>query len=149
MRRSRSPLLFSKPCVGPLFERDRQDVKIRFRFCERNKTSAAELQKFADQKQQFDIKVFPGRFEDNIDNVRNACPDGFTFTLIDPTGWNIESNIIFDFLRALKGEFLFNFMAEEVNRHAGWDGIVASFGKFLANPAWKGEFEAQPPGRQK
>jgi hypothetical protein len=78
--------------------------------------------------------------------IRFACRDGFTFTFIDPTGWNVESGKVFDFLRILNGEFLFNFMAEEVNRHAGWDGVAESVGRFLADPDWKGAFEALPDG---
>lgn len=60
-----------------------------------------------------------------------------------PAG-NAQFGKIFDFLRNLNGEFLFNFMAEEVNRHAGWDGVAQSVGRFLADPAWKAAFEALP-----
>ncbi|WP_152465967.1 hypothetical protein [Sulfitobacter sp. THAF37] len=45
---------------------------------------------------------------------------------------------------AWNGEFLFNVMAEEVNRHADWDGVAASVGRFLADPTWKNAFEAMP-----
>lgn len=124
----------------------RTDLKVRFRFCERNPTSVAKLKEFAIQKPEFDIQVFSGAFEDNLDGIRSACRDGFTFTFIDPTGWNVESKKVFDFLRALNGEFLFNFMAEEVNRHAGWDGVAESVGRFLADPAWKASFEAMTEG---
>lgn len=127
-----------------LLEMGRPGLKVRFRFCERNPASVAKLTQFAAQKSEFDIKVFSGSFEDNLDGIRSACRDGFTFTFIDPTGWNVVSGKVFDFLRALNGEFLFNFMAEEVNRHAGWDGVAESVGRFLADPAWKAAFEALP-----
>lgn len=129
-----------------LMDMGRPGLKVRFRFCERNPASVAKLQQFAAQKPEFDIRVFSGAFEDNLDGIRSACRDGFTFTFIDPTGWNVESGKIFDFLRNLNGEFLFNFMAEEVNRHAGWDGVAQSVGRFLADPAWKAAFEALPEG---
>ena len=129
-----------------LLDMGRPGLKVRFRFCERNPASVAKLQQFAAQKPEFDIRVFSGAFEDNLDGIRSACRDGFTFTFIDPTGWNVESGKIFDFLRNLNGEFLFNFMAEEVNRHAGWDGVAQSVGRFLADPAWKAAFEALPEG---
>lgn len=129
-----------------LLDMGRPGLKVRFRFCERNPASVAKLQQFAAQKPEFDIRVFSGAFEDNLDGIRSACRDGFTFTFIDPTGWNVESSKIFDFLRSLNGEFLFNFMAEEVNRHAGWDGVAQSVGRFLADPAWKAAFEALPEG---
>ena len=124
----------------------RTGLKVRFRFCERNPASVAKLKEFAAQKPEFDIQVFSGAFEENLDGIRSACRDGFTFTFIDPTGWNVESSKVFDFLRALNGEFLFNFMAEEVNRHAGWDGVAESVGRFLADPAWKASFEAMTEG---
>lgn len=124
----------------------RTGLKVRFRFCERNPISVAKLKEFATQKPEFDIQVFSGAFEENLDGIRSACRDGFTFTFIDPTGWNVESSKVFDFLRALNGEFLFNFMAEEVNRHAGWDGVAESVGRFLADPAWKASFEAMTEG---
>ena len=129
-----------------LLDMGRTGLKVRFRFCERDPTSVAKLRAFAAKKPEFDIQVFSGPFEDNLDEIRSACQDGFTFTFIDPTGWNVESGKVFEFLRSLNGEFLFNFMAEEVNRHAGWDGVAASVGRFLADPAWKDAFEARPEG---
>lgn len=129
-----------------LLDMGRTGLKVRFRFCERNLASVAKLREFAAEKPEFDIQVFSGPFEDNLDGIRSVCQDGFTFTFIDPTGWNVESAKVFEFLRSLNGEFLFNFMAEEVNRHAGWDGVVASVGRFLADPAWKDAFEAMPEG---
>jgi three-Cys-motif partner protein len=129
-----------------LIDMGRSGLKVRFRFCERNAASVAKLREFAAQKSEFDIQVFSGAFEDNLDGIRSACRDGFTFTFIDPTGWNIDSSKVFEFLRNLNGEFLFNFMAEEVNRHAGWDGVAESVGRFLADPSWKPAFEALPNG---
>lgn len=129
-----------------LLDMGRPGLKVRFRFCERNSASVAKLKEFAAQRPEFDIEVFSGSFEDNLDGIRSACRDGFTFTFIDPTGWNVESSKVFDFLRNLNGEFLFNFMAEEVNRHAGWDGVAESVGRFLADPAWRAAFEAMPEG---
>lgn len=123
------------------------NLKVRFRFCERNPESIAKLQAFAASKTDFDIRVFSGAFEDNLGKIRAACSDirdSFTFTFIDPTGWNVDSRPIFAFLKELRGEVLFNFMSEHVNRHAGWDGVAASVGRFLADPAWRPAFEALP-----
>ena len=33
-------------------------------------------------------------------------------------------------------------MSEHVNRHAGWDGVAMSVGRFLADPNWRPAFEA-------
>jgi hypothetical protein len=104
----------------------------------------ARLKDYAEKHSRFEIHVFPGLFEDNLTGISNACRDGFTFTFIDPTGWDIRSEPVFAFLKARRGEFLLNFMAEHVNRHAGWDQVSASFGRFLADPGWKDEFMALP-----
>ena len=122
----------------------RSGLEVRYRFCERNPTSADKLRQFAADRQEFDIQVFQGSFEDNIDAIGLSCRDGFTFTFIDPTGWDIESERVFAFLKDLNGEFLFNFMAEEVNRHAGWDVVAESFGRFLADQAWTEKFSGLP-----
>ena len=122
----------------------RAGLRVRYRFCERDSDSFVKLRRFAAERQEFDIQVFQGSFEDNIDEIAIACRNGFTFTFIDPTGWNVESEKVFSFLKALDGEFLFNFMAEEINRHAGWDGVSKSFGRFLADPDWEREFQKLP-----
>ena len=63
-------------------------LKVRFRFCERDPDSFARLQAFASENSKFDIKVFPGAFEDNLGAIEAACQDisgSFTFTFVDPT----------------------------------------------------------------
>ena len=123
------------------------NLRVRFRFCERDPVSFAKLQAFAEQKSDFDIKVFCGSFEDNLKQIHAQCSDirdSFTFTFIDPTGWNVDSRPVFSFLKDLRGEVLFNFMTEHVNRHASWDGVAESVGRFLADPAWRPAFEARP-----
>lgn len=127
----------------------RPGLRVRFRFCELNPNSVAKLQAFAASKPEFDIKVFPGAFEDNLAAIQAACHDirdSFTFTFIDPTGWDVDSRQIFAFLKELRGEVLFNFMSEHVNRHAGWEGVSASVGRFLADPGWRPTFEALGEG---
>lgn len=119
-------------------------LKVRFCFCERRPEAVARLRDYAQKHSRFEIHVFPGSFEDNLEGIAKACRDGFTFTFIDPTGWDIRSEPVFEFLKALRGEFLLNFMAEHVNRHAGWDQVSASFGRFLADPDWRDEFAALP-----
>lgn len=120
-------------------------LKIRFCFCERRPEAIARLKSYAAHHSRFEIHVFPGRFEENLVEIARVCRDGFTFTFIDPTGWDIRSGAVFEFLRTSRGEFLLNFMAEHVNRHAGWDQVATSFGRFLADPDWQEEFAALPP----
>lgn len=119
-------------------------LKIRFCFCERRPEAVAQLRDYAKSHNRFEINVFEGAFEDNLADIAKACRDGFTFTFIDPTGWDIRSEPVFEFLKATRGEFLLNFMAEHVNRHAGFSSVAASFGRFLADPDWKDEFNALP-----
>lgn len=119
-------------------------LRIRFCFCERRLDAVARLKTYAEKHSRFEIHVFEGSFEDNLTGIADACRDGFTFTFIDPTGWDIRSEPVFEFLQARNGEFLLNFMSEHVNRHAGWDQVSASFGRFLADPDWKDEFIELP-----
>jgi three-Cys-motif partner protein len=121
-------------------------LKIRFCFCERKPESAARLRDYAATKNAFEIHVFEGAFEDNLDQISAKLPDGFTFTFIDPTGWNIQNEKVFQFLRERNGEFLLNFMSDHINRHARYEDVSASFGRFLANPAWADDFNQLPDG---
>ncbi len=119
-------------------------LKIRFCFCERRPEAVARLREYAAENKRFEIYVFQGAFEDNLGGIASACRTGFTFTFIDPTGWNIRSEPVFKFLKSMNGEFLINFMSEHVNRHAGWEQVAESFGRFLADPDWKVEFDTLP-----
>ena len=122
----------------------RSGLKVRFCFCERDLQSAEKLRRYAEKKGAFEIHVFPGAFEDNLHNVAAACKGGFTFTFIDPTGWKIDSGPVLEFLSQRHGEVLFNFMAEDINRHARYEGVSRSVGRFLAAQDWKDEFNALP-----
>ena len=120
------------------------DLKVRFCFCERDLRSAEKLRHYAEKKKAFEIHVFPGTFEDNLHYVAAACKGGFTLTFIDPTGWNVDSGPVLEFLSRRRGEVLLNFMAEDINRHVGYEGVSRSVGRFLAAPDWKDEFNALP-----
>ena len=119
-------------------------LRIRIFLCERRKQAVAELQRYAADNSRFDTQIFHGTFEDNLDNIASACGDGFTFSFIDPTGWNIRSGPILEFLRKQNGEFLLNFMSEHINRHAEFPMIGDSIGRFLADPDWESDFDALP-----
>ena len=120
-------------------------LKIRFCLCEKRADAVAELRRYAKRKGNLEIRVFHGSFEDSLDQIAGACRDGFTFTFIDPTGWNVRSEPVLEFLRRQNGEFLLNFMAEHVNRHAEYSKVAASFGRFLADPDWEADFNSLPP----
>lgn len=119
-------------------------LKVRFCLCEKSTARAARLTDYAQKRSTVEIKVFSGLFEDNLEEIGKAIPDGFTFTFLDPTGWNIRNDDVFRFLKERKGEFLLNFMAEPINRHAGFEGVALSFGRFLADPSWSEDFLLLP-----
>ncbi|MBB5220377.1 three-Cys-motif partner protein [Amaricoccus macauensis] len=119
-------------------------LKLRFCFCELDPEATNRLRTYAQSKGNYEIHVFQGRFEDNLDAVASKIPDGFTFTFIDPTGWDIRTEDIFQFLRRQKGEFLLNFMADHINRHSEHPPVEGSFGRFLADPRWKARWASLP-----
>ncbi len=121
-----------------------EGLRIRFCFCEKRLKAIDKLRQYAEQHGRFEIHIFHGSFEDHLEGIAAVCSDGFTFTFIDPTGWNIHSAPIFEFLKNQNGEFLLNFMAEHVNRHAKYLNVSNSFGRFLADPDWEDDFNSLP-----
>lgn len=119
-------------------------LKIRFCFCEKKKSSFEKLTDYAEKQSRFDINIFHGPFEDNLNNIRAICSNGFTFTFIDPTGWDIGSKEIFQFLEKLGGEALINFMSNDINRFTDFEKVAAAYGRLLADPSWKDEFNGLP-----
>ncbi|MBB4590409.1 three-Cys-motif partner protein [Rhizobium leguminosarum] len=127
-----------------LEERGARNLTIRFFFCEKNTKRFQRLEAYAKQQRDLEIRVFHGSFEDHLGVIADACTTGFTFTFIDPTGFNLRSIEIAQFLARTRGEFLLNFMAEHINRHAGWAGVEEAYGRLLADPGWREAFEALP-----
>lgn len=119
-------------------------LKIRFCFCEQRPEAVARLREYAASKGRFEIHIFEGAFEDNLNAIAAKLTDGFTFTFIDPTGWNIRNEEVFRFLREQDGEFMLNFMSDHINRHAEYHEVAASFGRFLADAEWADEFARLP-----
>ncbi len=119
-------------------------LKIRFCFCEKHPDRVARLREYANTRSSFEIHIFEGAFEDNLECISAKLPDGFTFTFIDPTGWNIRNEEVFRFLRHQRGEFMLNFMSDHINRHATYAEVAASFGRFLADAQWEDEFAKLP-----
>ncbi|WP_064697203.1 three-Cys-motif partner protein TcmP [Rhizobium aegyptiacum] len=127
-----------------LEERGARNLTIRFFFCEKNNKRFQHLEAYAKQQRDLEIRVFHGSFEDHLSVIADACATGFTFTFIDPTGFNLRSIEIAQFLARTRGEFLLNFMAEHINRHAGWAGVEEAYGRLLADASWRQAFEALP-----
>ena len=119
-------------------------LNIRFCLCERRSEAVAHLREYAAKQTGVEIRIFEGAFEDNLDAIAANLLDGFTFTFIDPTGWNIRNKEVFRFLRDRRGEFLLNFMSDHINRHAPYSQVAASFGRFLADADWADEYAQLP-----
>ena len=119
-------------------------LKIRFCFCEKRKSAFEKLARYAQQQKRFEIHIFHGSFETHLDRIGNVCSDGFTFTFIDPTGWDIDSQRIFEFLKKQKGEALINFMSNDINRFPNFEKVAAAYGRLLADPSWKDDFNNLP-----
>ena len=122
----------------------KKGLKIRFCFCEKRRTAFNELAAYANDQKRFDINVFHGSFEDNLEGIAKVCSDGFTFTFIDPTGWNLDSRKIFKFLKERNGESLINFMSNDINRFPDFDKVAEAYGRLLADPSWKSDFNKLP-----
>lgn len=119
-------------------------LKIKFCFCEKRKDRFAELQAYSEKHKKFDIHVFHGPFEENILEIEKVCGDGFTFSFIDPTGWDIDSERIFAYLKRRQGDAIINFMSNDINRFPNFESVSEAYGRLLADPAWKSDFERMP-----
>ena len=119
-------------------------LKIRFCFCEKRKLAFKKLTEYSKEQKRFDIHLFHGSFEDNLAEIGKVCNDGFTFSFIDPTGWNLDSRKIFKFLKERKGEALINFMSNDINRFTDFESVSGAYGRFLADPLWKDDFSSLP-----
>jgi len=126
--------------------RPSQALKVRFCLCEKDPKAAGELRQYAKQRGEFEIHVFEGAFESNLDDIGKVVSDGFTFTFIDPTNWVVRINDVCGFLKRSRGEFLFNFMTEEVSRHSVNPKVAHQFGDFVGDPKWEKTAKQLPAG---
>lgn len=114
--------------------------KLRFLLCERDPEAFKRLSAYAAKKIGIEIKVFSGCFEDNLEAIRAAC-EGFTFSFIDPKGWNLRSAEIAGFLASVRGDFLLNYMEHPISRHNSYRAVHASFSRLLDDADWDGKIE--------
>lgn len=121
-------------------------LKVRFYLCEKDPDAVARLRTYAQRKDDIEIYVFEGPFEDNLDQIARCIPDGFTFTFIDPTNWVVRIDEVCGFLKSRSGEFLFNFMTEEVSRHSVNPKVAHQFGDFVGDPNWEDTAKQLPAG---
>ncbi len=121
-------------------------LKLRFCLCEKDPVAAKQLRAYAQRNDDFEIYVFEGAFEDNLEQIEQRIPDGFTFTFIDPTNWVVRIEDVCRFLSGRTGEFLFNFMTEEVGRHSVNPKVAHQFGDFVGDSEWEETAKKLPQG---
>ncbi len=121
-------------------------LKVRFCLCEKDPEAFTQLSEFADRQSNIELHVFEGAFEDNLDAISARIPDGFTFTFIDPTNWVVRIADVSRFLKSQQGEFLFNFMTEEVARHSVNPKVAHQFGAFVGDAEWQKTARELPEG---
>lgn len=121
-------------------------LKVRFCLCEKDPAAVMRLRGYAERNKQFEIHVFDGEFENNLEKISACIPDGFTFTFIDPTNWVVRIEDVCGFLKGRTGEFLFNFMTEEVSRHSVNPKVAHQFGEFVGDPNWQDTAKQLPDG---
>jgi hypothetical protein len=63
-----------------------------------------------------ETKALPGRFEEQVGEVRRYVGNDFSLTFIDPTGWSFDLQALAPLLQHCPGEVLVNFMYEHFNR---------------------------------
>lgn len=118
----------------------RKRCRVRFCLCEKEPARVERLRRFAAQQDGIEIHVFEGPFETRLNDIAATCATGFTFTFIDPTGFNLGSRQIADFLARKDGDFLLNFISEHINRYPTVDGVRDTFGRLLADTDWPTRF---------
>lgn len=117
---------------------------VRFCLCEKDPQRFQRLKHYAESQRDLDIHVFEGAFEKKLGNIAAVCSNGFSFTFIDPTGFNLGSLEIADFLARQNGEFLLNFMSEHINRYPTVESVQGTFGRLLAATDWRARFDTLP-----
>jgi len=125
-----------------LLELNKERFIVRFIFCEKRKARHQELLKAVADDKDVEIHCIHGEFEDNLGEISGLCKNDFTFTFIDPTGFNIRTKEIASFLGARYGEFLLNYMADHVNRFVEREGLEDAYGSLLADPKWYGRINS-------
>ena len=111
-------------------------LQVRFIFCESNRSRHAKLVGAVSDDKDVEIHCLHGRFEEKLDEIFDKCRDGFTFSFIDPNGFKLYTQEISEYLRRLRGEFLWNYMADHANRFVTREGLEDAYGTLLADQEW-------------
>jgi len=117
-------------------------VHFKCLFIEKDPAAFKELEGFASQIQDIELKLINGAFENHIDDIRNFVGRDFSLIFIDPTGWTGFPFEKIHPLFNLRGEILINFMYDHINRFLDHPSpeIAAGFNELFGAdwfPKWK------------
>jgi three-Cys-motif partner protein len=94
----------------------------------------------------FEIRTFPGKFEDAVPNIRSFIGTSFPLIFIDPTGWTGYPFMkIAPFFPQPKCEVLINFMYSFVIRFLTHpdEKVTGSLDPILGGPGWKDRLDSE------
>jgi three-Cys-motif partner protein len=89
--------------------------RLRCLFVEKGRSAFQKLSA-ATASADLEAKALPGRFEEQIGEVRRFVGNDFSLTFVDPTGWSFDLQAMAPLLQHRPGEVLVNFMYEHFNR---------------------------------
>jgi three-Cys-motif partner protein len=129
--------------------------KIKCFFSESDPATYAQLEAAVAPHNQpsagFEVRAFPGKFEDAVSDIRSFVGTSFPLIFIDPTGWTgYPFTKIAPLFEPLKCEVIINFMYGFISRFVTHpdDKIIASLDPILGGPGWKHRLDPQlDPGR--
>jgi|APTNR8051073442_1049403.scaffolds.fasta_scaffold05491_7 three-Cys-motif partner protein len=120
-----------------------RNVKFRAMFVESSPSAFQDLQRLVAQFPNSGATTIRGEFQDHVDDARRFIGNAFSLIFVDPTGWSVDLNVLQPLLQ-LRGEVIFNFMYNEINRHLldnPQPAVRTSFDPIFGGPSWRNEIE--------
>jgi three-Cys-motif partner protein len=141
-----------KDAQSIIFEREGKLRYIRLFFSEIDPDAfrqlTAAIAPFNDPANRFEIRTFPGKFEDAVDQINTFIGSSLPLIFIDPTGWSgYPIKKIKPLFFRSKCEVLINFMYEFINRFVYSEDpkTIASLDLILGGPGWQQRLDKNLP----
>lgn len=119
-----------------------RDRRVRCIFVEKRARAFERLAEAVKAASYIEARAIPGRFEDRVDEVREALGDAFALISIDPKGWSFDLRRLGPLLRHRPSEVIISFMYDHVNRFLDdvRPEIRASYVLPFGDPNWRTRF---------
>lgn len=118
----------------------RHPVRAIAHLVEKEPGAFAELQKVVQRFPEVEVVPHPGDFHDAMPKILDALPsDAFTFSLLDPKGWQIDLQSLAPLLARPNSEVVINLMYDFINsfiEHPN-EKITESLNRTLPGPDWR------------